>query len=80
MANISAVKATADRRIWLENPIVRVEDEFECLKTLWVSPRMTLQMEVLRLILALIMQLAGITGNRPEALLELKYKHIAVAF
>ena len=29
--------------------------------------------------MALIMQLAGITGNRPEALLNLKFEHVAIA-
>jgi hypothetical protein len=34
--------------------------------------------ERLRVQLALILQLAGITGNRPEALLSLRYKHVKI--
>jgi uncharacterized protein DUF3435 len=39
---------------------------------------MILVIEVLQLSVALIMQLAGITGNRPQALLNLRFKHIRV--
>ncbi|OCK73115.1 hypothetical protein K432DRAFT_430744 [Lepidopterella palustris CBS 459.81] len=62
-----------------DKPIMRAEDEFECLKTLWESPEMIFDMEVHRLGLALIIQLAGITGNRPKALLKLRFKHVKVA-
>jgi len=62
-----------------EKPIMRAEDEFECLKTLYTSPEMVFDREAHRLGMALIMQLAGITGNRPEALLNLKFKHVTVA-
>jgi hypothetical protein len=62
-----------------EKPIMRTEDEFECLKTLYTSPEMVFDMEVHRLSLALFMQLAGITGNRPQALLNVRFKHVAVA-
>jgi Protein of unknown function (DUF3435) len=58
---------------------MRAEDEFECLKTLYTSPEMVFDMEAHRLGMALVMQLAGITGNRPQALLNLKFKHVAVA-
>ncbi|KAJ9644078.1 hypothetical protein H2199_003946 [Coniosporium tulheliwenetii] len=59
-------------------PIMRAEDLFEYLKTLWESTQMPFDMEVHRLGLALVVQLAGITGNRPDALLQLRYKHVAV--
>ncbi|KAK5109961.1 hypothetical protein LTR85_001800 [Meristemomyces frigidus] len=59
-------------------PIVRAEDEFELLKTLWSSPSLTFDHERMRVQLALIAQLAGITGNRPGALLGLLYKHLKV--
>jgi len=58
---------------------MRAEDEFECLKTLWVSPEMVFDMGICRLELTLIMQLAGINGNRPKALLKLRFKHIKVS-
>jgi integrase len=35
--------------------------------------------ERLRVQLALILLLAGITGNRPEALLSLRWKHVKIA-
>nr|POE75084.1 hypothetical protein CFP56_78196 [Quercus suber] len=50
---------------------MRAEDEFELLKTLWESPEVELQHEFLRAQLALMIQLAGITGNRPGALRRL---------
>ena len=59
-------------------PIIRAEDEFELLNTLWSSPELTLEHERLRVQLALILQLAGITGNRPGALLSLRYEHIKI--
>ncbi|KAK4551680.1 hypothetical protein LTR86_010967 [Recurvomyces mirabilis] len=60
-------------------PIMRAEDEFELLKTLWESPEMTLQHERLRVQLALMIQLAGITGSRPGALRRLQYKDLKIA-
>jgi len=62
-----------------EKPIMRVEDEFECLKTLWSSREMVFEAEVHRLAMALLMQLAGSTGNRPKALLQLRFRHVSVA-
>ena len=59
-------------------PILRAEDEFELLKTSWSSPELSLDHERLRVQLALILQLAGITGNRPGALLSLRYEHLKV--
>ncbi len=59
-----------------EKPIMRAEDLFELLKTLWVSNEIKFKHERHRVQLALIMQLAGITGNRSGALLALCYKHI----
>ena len=57
---------------------MRAEDEFELLKTLWTSPELDFDHERLRAQLALIIQLAGITGNRPGALLNLRYEHLKV--
>ena len=54
------------------------EDEFELLKTLYTSIETTFPHERYRIQLALIMQLAGITGNRPSALLAVRYQYIKV--
>jgi len=62
-----------------EKPIMRVEDEFECLKTLWGSEEMVFELEIHRIATALLMELAGGTGNRPTALLQLRFRDIAVA-
>ena len=59
-------------------PIMRAEDEFELLRTLWSSPEVALEHERLRVQLALILQLAGITGNRPGALLSLRYENLKI--
>ena len=59
-------------------PIIRAEDEFELLKTLWGTSKLVMEHERLRVQLALIIQLAGITGNRPQALLSLRYEHLKV--
>ena len=58
---------------------MRVEDEFECLKTLWELLEIIFDIEVHRLGLALIIQLAGITGNRPQALLDLQFRYVSVS-
>jgi hypothetical protein len=60
-------------------PIVRAEDEFELLRTLWGSAEVIMEHERLRVQEALILVLAGITGNRPEALLSLRWKHVKMA-
>ena len=60
-------------------PIVRAEDEFELLRTLWGSAEVVMEHERLRVELDLILKLAGITGNRPEALLGLRWKHVKMA-
>ena len=61
-----------------KKPIMRAEDEFELLKTLYLSTEMNFNHERHRVQLALIMQLAGITGNRPAALLAVCYGHVKV--
>ena len=60
-------------------PIVRAEDEFELLRTLWGSADVVMEHERLRVQEALLLVLAGITGNRPEALLSLRWKHVKMA-
>ncbi|KAL9594077.1 MAG: hypothetical protein Q9179_005569, partial [Wetmoreana sp. 5 TL-2023] len=61
-----------------KKPVLHAEDEFELLKTLYTSTETTFPHERYRVQLALIMQLAGITGNRPAALLAVRYRHIKV--
>ncbi|KAL9582090.1 MAG: hypothetical protein Q9212_003502 [Teloschistes hypoglaucus] len=61
-----------------KKPVSHAEDEFELLKTLYTSTEMTFPHERYRVQLALVMQLAGITGNRPSALLSVRYQHIKV--
>ena len=61
-----------------KKPVLHAEDEFELLKTLYTSTETTFPHERYRVQLALIMQLAGITGNRPSALLAVCYQHIKV--
>jgi integrase len=63
----------------LPQPIIRAEDEFMLLKTLWSSPDMRFKHERIRVQLALIAQLAGVTGNRPGALLALQYQDLKVS-
>ena len=58
--------------------MLHAEDEFELLKTLYTSTKMTFPHERYRIQLALIIQLAGITGNRPSTLLAVRYQHIKV--
>lgn len=57
---------------------MRAEDEFELLKTLFLSVEIVFDHKRHRLQLALIMQLAGITSNRPAALLGVCYKDIKI--
>ena len=57
---------------------MRAEDEFELLKTLFLSVEIVFDHERHRVQLALIMQLAGITGNRPAALLGVCYKDVKI--
>ena len=59
-------------------PIIQASDEFELLKALYTSPDSCFEHERHRIELALIIQLAGFTGNRPKALLELRYGDIKV--
>ena len=51
-----------------EKPVMRAEDEFKLLRTLFCSTKMTFDHERYRVELALILQLADITGNRPAVL------------
>ena len=61
-----------------KKPVLHAEDEFELLKTLYTSTETTFPHERYRVQLALITQLTGITGNRPGALLAVRYRHINV--
>ena len=59
-------------------PVLHAEDEFELLKTLYISVEATFSHERYRVQLSAVSQLAGITGNRPGALLAVRYRHIKV--
>ncbi|KAH7025326.1 hypothetical protein B0J12DRAFT_705182 [Macrophomina phaseolina] len=59
-----------------EKTAMYVEDMFEVLKAQWTSPEMTFDHERHRLELSLFMLLAGTTGNRPGALLALRYRDV----
>ena len=61
-----------------KKPIMRAEDEFELLKTLYLSSKIAFNHERHRVQLALIMQPVGTTGNRPAALLAVRYLHVKV--
>ena len=61
-----------------KKPIMRAEDGFELLKTLHLSVEMIFDHERHRVQLALLMQLAGITGNRPGALLGVCYSDVKI--
>ena len=61
-----------------KKPIMRAEDEFELLKILHLSVKMIFAYERHRRQLALIMQLAGIIGNRPSAFLSVCYSDIKI--
>ena len=61
-----------------KKPVLHAEDEFELLKTLYTSTEATFPHERYRVQLGGISQLAGITGNRPAALLAVCYQHIKV--
>ena len=53
-----------------------VEDlaEFACV--LLATTQMTFEISWLRVQLIIFCQLAGITGNRPEALVDLRFRHL----
>ncbi|EKG09994.1 hypothetical protein MPH_12919 [Macrophomina phaseolina MS6] len=59
-----------------EKTAMYVEDMFEVLKVQWTSSEMTFDHERHRLELSLFMLLAGTTGNRPGALLALRYRDV----
>ncbi|KAB2568558.1 hypothetical protein DBV05_g12762, partial [Lasiodiplodia theobromae] len=59
-----------------EKTAMYIEDMFEVLKTQWTSSEVTFDHERHRLELSLFMLLAGTTGNRPGALLALRYRDV----
>ena len=61
-----------------KKPVLHAEDEFELLKTLYTFTETTFPHERYRVQLALVTQLSGITGNRPSALLAVRYQHTKV--
>lgn len=61
-----------------KKPIIWVEDEFELLKILHLFIEMICDHEGHRVQLALLMQLASITSNRPSALLGVCYNDVKI--
>ncbi|KAH6667257.1 hypothetical protein B0J14DRAFT_603092, partial [Halenospora varia] len=59
-----------------ESATMYVEDLAEYARVLLITREMTFQLGWLRIQLILFCQLAGITGNRPEALVQLRYRHL----
>ena len=59
-----------------ESATMYVEDLAEFARVLLTTREMTFPLGWSRLQLILFCQLAGITGNRPEALLQLRYRHL----
>jgi hypothetical protein len=59
-----------------ESATMYVEDLAEYARVLLSTREMTFQLGWLRIQLILFCQLAGITGNRPEALVQLRYRHL----
>jgi hypothetical protein len=55
------------------------EDLAEFARVLLATNEMTFGIGWLRVQLVLFCQLAGITGNRPEALVELRYRHLKLS-
>jgi hypothetical protein len=53
-----------------------VEDLAEYARVLLTTTKMTFEIDWLRIEHILFGQLGGITGNRPEAILELRYRHL----
>jgi hypothetical protein len=53
-----------------------VEDLAEFARVLLATTQMTFEIGWLRVQLILFCQLAGITGNRPEALVDLRFRHL----
>ncbi|KAK3626089.1 hypothetical protein LTR22_023305 [Elasticomyces elasticus] len=62
----------------LPKPIVCAGYEYTLLRTLWSSLSLIFNHERLRVQLALIAQLAGMSGNRPGALLALWYGNLKI--
>jgi len=58
-----------------ESATMYVEDLAQYARVLLTTREMTFRLGWLRIQLILFCQLAGITGNRPEALLQLRYRH-----
>ena len=59
-----------------ESATMYVEDLAEYTRVLLATTKMTFEIGWLRIQLILFCQLAGITGNRPEALVELRFRHL----
>lgn len=61
-----------------KKPIIQVEDKFELLKILYLSIEIICDHGQHRVLLALLMQLAGITSNWLSALLGIRYNDVKI--
>ena len=59
-----------------ESAIMYVDDLAEFARVLLATTEMTFEIGWLRIQLILFCQLVAITGNRPEALVQLRYRHL----
>jgi len=59
-----------------ESATMYVEDLAEFARVLLATTQMTFEIDWLRIQLIFFCQLAGITGNRPAALVDLRFRHL----
>ncbi len=62
-----------------ESATMYVEDLAEFARVLLATTNMMFEIGWLRIQLILFCQLAGITGNRPEALVNLRFRHLKLS-
>ena len=66
------------KKMGLEKPCMYVEDLIEVLRTNLMTTEKRYSHGRYRILLQLYLQLGGFTANRPQALLNLCYRHIRV--
>ncbi|PQE05392.1 C2H2 finger domain-containing protein [Rutstroemia sp. NJR-2017a BBW] len=78
--NCQVVKMVADEKglnnAKRESATMYVEDLAEFARVLLATTQMTFEIGWLRIQLIFFCQIAGITGNRPEALVDLRFRHL----
>jgi hypothetical protein len=74
------VKIVADKKglsnTKRESATIYIEDLAEFVRVLLAITQITFEIGWLRIQLIFFCQLAGITGNRPEALIDLRFRHL----